>query len=180
MPAIVAERESTPTDEELLARGDSESFRLLYERHYAMIYHTAWRVTGNASDAEELAQETFLTAFQEAKTFERRARFTTWLTRIVLNKSINLTNQRRGRLSLLRRFFGRPSDSEPPAKRDGIQELLDRVAPQHRAVLTLRYVLGLSYEEVAQALDCPVGTAKSRLFKAHLAVRGLQGETDEL
>lgn len=175
MPAIVSEAAGTlPCDEDLVARvaaGDEDAFRTLYERHRERIYHVAYRVTGNAEDAEELMQETFLTLHQEAATFEGRAKLTTWLTRIVLNKSINHSKQRQGRMGLLRRWFGKPKTAAAAAAPDQAQVLLDRVAPSHRAVLTLRYVQGYSYQEIARILDCPLGTAKSKLFQAHLALR---------
>jgi RNA polymerase sigma-70 factor (ECF subfamily) len=136
-----------------------------------MIYHVAYRVTGNVEDAEELMQETFMTVFGEARSFEGRSQVTTWLTRIALNKSINLAKQRQGRRSLLQRWFGSTRQSSPPPEPDAAQGLLDRVAPNHRAILTLRYILGYSHEEIAKAMDCPVGTAKSRLFQAHLEIR---------
>lgn len=172
---IVAEITGTlPCDEDLVARvaaGDQEAFRTLYDRHRERIFHVAFRVTGNADDAEELMQETFLTLHQEAATFEGRAKLTTWLTRIVLNKSINQSKQRQGRMGLLRRWFGKPQHAGPAPQTDAAQVLLDRVAPHHRAVLTLRYVQGHSYQEIARILDCPLGTAKSKLFQAHLALR---------
>ncbi len=179
MLASVAEAETDSNDETLLARaaaGDRESFRLLHERHRRRVFQIAYRVTGNADDAEELTQETFLTIYREAQTFQGRARFTTWLTSIALNKSINLAKQRQGRFSLLRRFFGKPRESVAVPS-DAAQGILDRVAPAYRAILTLRYVMGYSYEEVAQTLGCPLGTAKSKLFQAHLAVRrALEGK----
>lgn len=183
MIAAVAEIETLPDDETLLLRvatGDRESFRTLYERHRARVFHVAYRVTGNADDAEELTQETFLTLYREARSFEGRARFTTWLTSIVLNKSINLAKQRQGRSTLLKRFFGRPREAERPRQPDAAQGLLDRVAERYRAVLTLRYVMGYSHEEIAETLDCPVGTAKSKLFQAHQAVRrAIEGEGED-
>jgi RNA polymerase sigma-70 factor (ECF subfamily) len=174
MLVTVAEIETAPSDEALLSRaaaGDRDAFRSLYERHRGMVYHVAFRVTGSAEDAEEIAQETFLTVFREAGSFQGRAKFSTWLTSIALHKSINLAKQRTGRFSLLRRFFGKPKEGERAPEPDEAQAILDRVAPQYRAILTLRYVLGYTYEEIAQTLDCPVGTAKSKLFHAHLAVR---------
>lgn len=172
MLATVAESEAPPSDDDLLARvasGDREAFRTLYERHRERVFHVAYRVTGNADDADELMQETFLTVYREAASFQGRARFTTWLTSIVLNKSINLSKQRGGRMTLLRRFFGKPKDVAPVP--DQAQEVLDRVDLRHRAILTLRYVMGFSHEEIAQVLECPIGTAKSKLFQAHGAVR---------
>src|SRR5215212_11399723 len=88
------------TDHELIERvrgGDDEGFRLLVERHSRAIYRSAYRITGNSADADDVVQETFMRAYRQLSNFESRAALTTWLHRIAVNCSLDLIDSRKRR-----------------------------------------------------------------------------------
>ncbi|MHC4606992.1 MAG: RNA polymerase sigma factor [Planctomycetota bacterium] len=174
----MAEPRAEPSDEALaerVARRDRDAFRTLYERHKNMVYNVVYRIVGNRDAAEDLVQDTFLAAYAQAGSFQRRARFSTWLTSIAINKSINASKQGKLRFSILKRVFGKPAPDEPPhppaADDDRVQKLLRTFPPRLRALVTLRYMQNFSYEQIAETLGCAVGTVKSRLFQAHEMMR---------
>ena len=178
MPVAVLDKQAEPTDETLFERvasGDREAFQTLYERYKGMIYNLAYRVVGNAGDAEDLLQETFLAAFRQAGSFQGRSRFSTWLASIAMNKSINLGKQKRLRLGIVKRIFGKPeteADAKPAAEEtDVVQKMIQEFPQKLKTMVTLRYILNFSYEEIAESLGCAVGTVKSRLFQAHELIR---------
>ena len=162
--------------------GDRESFRQLVDRHSGSVFNLAYRMTGNAADAEDLTQESFLQAFARLQDFRPGARFHPWIYTIALN----LCRSHLRRRSLSRWLWpGRPSEdaravqTEPPARSaDPEQELLAREADaclssavqalpaKYREVFLLRQGQGLSYEEIAAVLGLPLGTVEARLFRA--------------
>jgi RNA polymerase sigma-70 factor (ECF subfamily) len=153
--------------------------RLYQERIYATIYH----MTSNHEDANDLAQESFIKAFQALKTFKGGSSFYTWIYRIAVNKTINFLKQRKNRtqMSLNDLDFNAEHDpdlvaliSDKTPRRDvGLSELqeklneaLQKLSEHHRLVVTLHDVQGLSHEEIAKIMDCNIGTVRSRLFYA--------------
>jgi RNA polymerase sigma factor (sigma-70 family) len=176
-----------PPDEDALLqrarKGDLEAYdglvRLYQERIYATIYH----MTSNHEDANDLAQEAFIKAFQALKSFKGGSSFYTWVYRIAVNKTINFLKQRRNRsqMSLNDLDFNAEHDpdlvaliSEKTPRREvnllELQEKLNnamqRLSEPHRLVVTLHDVQGLSHEEIAKIMDCNIGTVRSRLFYA--------------
>lgn len=167
---------------------DAEAFDEIVRRYQDCVYRYIVRMTGPGPDAEDLAQETFVRAFGAIGSFEGRASLRTWLLRIATNKCID--HRRRSRkptttpthLSDLAAPDGTPLDI--PDTAPGPSDLLERdelggiigAAVDHlpdklRAVLILFDVEGLAYEEIAQVLQVPVGTVKSRLFHARESLR---------
>jgi RNA polymerase sigma-70 factor (ECF subfamily) len=158
-----------------LRRGEREALRETYERHGARVYRLCLRLLGSRPDAEDLTQEVFLKLFERAGTFDGRARFSTWIHRLTVNACLHRI-EREG----LRRAQPLPEDDESPAdpcggpgeplerreERVELEALLGRLAPEQRAVLVLREVEELSYQEIAEALAIPVGTVMSRLSRA--------------
>lgn len=138
----------------------------------------------NPEDAFELAQETFIRAFRNLEQFESRSSLSTWLYRIAANLSIDW-RRREGRHVILR---GEEAENElrrlPAASGDSfgdtargelnkrIRAALDELTPEHRAVILLREVEGLSYDEISEILHCPRGTVMSRLHYARTRLRG--------
>lgn len=174
-------------DEDLVAkskRGDMEAFRILIERHEKGIYNLAYRMLKNVQDAKDAAQEIFLKVFASLRGFRGESSFTTWLYRIATNECIN--RLRRPRFlsldELKREYEDERNPIEPPqlidtsplpeelAERREIQQLvhkaMDELPDHYRLVVTLRHLQGLSYNEMAAALDLPVGTVKTYLFRA--------------
>lgn len=141
-------------------RGAPDSFRELFDRYARRILGTAHRITGSGADADDVLQEVFLKVHRKLDTFGFRSSFSLWIHRIAVNESINWKSRR------LR------IPEPPPAVPEGdAMSLLARLTPPLRAVMSLRYVSGFSYEEISDLLDIPVGTVKSRIFEAHQKLR---------
>jgi RNA polymerase sigma-70 factor (ECF subfamily) len=140
-------------------------------------------VVHNQDDAVELAQETFIRAFENLTKFESRSSFSTWLYRIAANLAIDFW-RREGRHLVL---HGEDAESEiirvPSAQGDSFKEVsrsqlskrlkkaLEELTPEHRAVILLREVEGMSYDEISEVLQCPSGTVMSRLHYARTHLR---------
>ena len=171
---------------ELLERarnGDSEAFGALVERYQRRVVGVAQAVVHNQDDAVELAQETFVRAYENLAKFESRSSFSTWLYRIAANLSIDF-RRREGRHQILR---GEDAETEinrlPSPRGDSyqetvrtelskrIKEALKELTPEHRAVILLREVEGLSYDEISDVLQVPRGTVMSRLHYARGRMR---------
>jgi len=177
------------TDEtELLERakkGDSHAFSALVERYQRRVVGVALAVVHNQDDALELAQETFVRAYENLGKFESRSSFSTWLYRIAANLAIDF-RRREGRHVVLRgedaenEFSRLPSPSGDSFKALSRRELnqrlnnaLKELTPEHRAVILLREVEGLSYDEISEILQCPRGTVMSRLHYARNHLRAV-------
>ncbi|HLI81165.1 MAG TPA: sigma-70 family RNA polymerase sigma factor [Candidatus Binataceae bacterium] len=173
---------------ELIAKareGDRDSFTVLVERYERRVVGVALAVVHNQDDALELAQETFVRAFENLKNFESRSSFSTWLYRIAANLSIDFW-RREGRYNVLR---GEDAENElrrlPSAQGDSyraasqnelgerLKDALEQLTPEHRAVVLLREVEGLSYDEISDVLQCPRGTVMSRLHYARNRLRSI-------
>jgi RNA polymerase sigma-70 factor, ECF subfamily len=173
---------------ELLQRakgGDREAFGVLVERYQRRVVGVAMAIAHNQDDAIELAQETFVRAFENLPKFESRSSFSTWLYRIAANLAIDF-RRREGRHIVLRgeeaegemrKLPSHQGDSFGAVRRSELSEkirgALDQLTPEHRAVILLREVEGLSYDEISEALDVPRGTVMSRLHYARSRLRGM-------
>lgn len=171
---------------ELLERarnGDSQAFGALVERYQRRVVGVAQAVVHNQDDAVELAQETFVRAYENLGKFESRSSFSTWLYRIAANLAIDF-RRREGRHQVLR---GEDAETEinriPSPRGDSYQETartelsqringaLKELTSEHRAVILLREVEGLSYDEISDVLHVPRGTVMSRLHYARSRMR---------
>lgn len=164
-------------------RGDRSAFQTLFERYHRRAYTLALGVVRNGDDALDVVQDAFIKAHKHLDRFEGNASFYTWLYRIVMNLSIDhLRKHRRQRPveldeaaaqealddSLLPKILGGNPGRALLDKqiRARIDEALDKLSDNHRAVLVMRELDGLTYEEMAQAMACSKGTIMSRLFHA--------------
>jgi RNA polymerase sigma factor RpoE len=164
-------------------RGDMSAYDDLIRRYQERIYATVYHMTSNHEDANDLAQESFIKAYQALKSFKGGSSFYTWIYRIAVNKTINFLKQRKNRahMSLNDLDFNAEHDpdlvalvSDKTPRRDiGLSELqeklnaaLQKLSEHHRLVVTLHDVQGLSHEEIAKIMDCNIGTVRSRLFYA--------------
>jgi RNA polymerase sigma-70 factor (ECF subfamily) len=157
-------------------RGDRRAQRQLYERYAERIYRLTLRLSGNAHDAFDLSQETFVRAFQGLALFDGRSGVGTWLYRIATNEALQLFRRRATERRHLREYAAQGADTTDPesdSARREVQEALDRLAHPHRVVLLLKYQEGLSYEEIAAILECPAGTVASRLNRARTELRAM-------
>ena len=178
---------SRPGDEaELIERakkGDTEAFGTLVERYQRRVIGVAMAVVHNQEDALELAQETFVRAFENVSKFESRSSFSTWLYRIAANTAIDF-RRREGRHPTTRgeeaeteiqRLPSGLGDSFKEAQRNELRQrlndALEELTPEHRAAILLREVEGLSYDEISEVMQCPRGTVMSRLHYARNRLR---------
>jgi len=163
---------------------DQEAFEMLVEQHMSAIYRLAAAIVGDAS-APDIAQETFVTAWQELPRLRRPDSFAAWLRRICVNRSRNwLRSQRRRPVSApfepAEASAASPGDFRAPIEARALLEpAFDRLNPDQRAVLALHYSLGYWIAEAADALGVPEGTAKSRLNAALNVLRSAIGAVNE-
>lgn len=145
-------------------RGDAAAFETLYRRHRDWAAGLAKRICGNREDALDVLQETFAYVAQRAATLELRASFRTFLYPVVKHRSID---RKRARRSL-------PTGPEPEAPRSvegAIDAYLGQLSEDHAEVVQMRFAEGLNLEEIAAALEIPLGTVKSRLHHALAVLR---------
>lgn len=160
------------------ARGDAEAFRQLVEAYQTPAYRLAARMCGPDS-AEDVTQEAFLAAWRALPEFRGDCRFSTWLYRLVSNAAIDCLRREKkhrdtGDVDDLELPDGGPSPQEQAERsdtRDAVRRALDRLSPEHRQVLLLRFMQELDYGEIARALNVSEGTVKSRINRAKSKLR---------
>lgn len=166
-------------DGELVERargGDMRAFESLVDRHQAVVFRVAARVVGPA-DAEDVSQDALLRAFHRLDHYRGEGRFRSWLLQIVHNTALNAAARRMpepvGGGEELEPALVSADRTREPASRLEHRERAERLGlklrglrPEHRAVLVLRDLEGLSYEEIAQITDAPLGSVKGRLHRA--------------
>jgi len=166
-----------------LARaGDLEALEELFNRYRNQVFSLAYRMTGNPCDAEDLCQEIFLQVMRKVGSFEGRSSFSTWLYRVSMNRSRDYLRRKKRSPELLSQD-GDPTESyEPQSNGSGglenmaisseaqrlVQGALMELPLSLRAPLVLHELEGLQYHEVASLLRLPVGTVKSRIFRARI------------
>jgi RNA polymerase sigma-70 factor (ECF subfamily) len=171
-----------PSDADLVARyrdGDREAFATLVARHERRVYNLAYRMLGRPEDARDAAQEAFISCFRHLDRFRGDSAFGTWLHRITVNACYDALRRRPPEPAPLQGEEPAPAGdhADRAAATVDVQRALSRVPLEFRAVLVMHDVQGVPYEEVAQALDVPLGTVKSRLHRGRLALaRLLAGE----
>ena len=182
---------STSSDTELVARlqaGDQAAYAQLVEEHASQVYRLALRMMGNEADAEDVLQETFLSAFKSIDRFQARSSLSTWLYRIASNAalmrlrrkepeqvSVDEPVEREDGDQVPRQFFDFCCLPEEDLLRDEAREEMARAVeelpPSLRSVFILRDIEGLSTEDTASALDLSISAVKSRLMRARLKLR---------
>jgi len=171
-------------------RGDKEAFRELVERHQRKILSVALGMIRDREEALELTQETFVKAYENLARFKGEASFYTWLYRIVVNLAIDARRRNRRRpVVALNNSLGAPGEEESklPSPRlsdpyhqvaarevgERLAVAIDELTPDHKAVILLREIEGLSYDEISRVMQCSKGTVMSRL---HYARKKLQAK----
>ncbi len=153
--------------------------REVYDRHADRVYRVALRLTRDEQDAFDVAQETFVRAFERMSSFDERARLGTWLYRIATNEALQLFRRRdteRRHLRVVSEQQEHATRPEAEAARQEVDDALEQLSAEHRAILILRYQEGLNYDELAEVLEIAPGTVASRLNRAREALRKLLGE----
>ena len=159
-------------------RGELSAFEQLVDRHRPVVVRVAARIVGSA-DAEDVSQDAFLRAFHRVDRFRGDAPFRTWLLRIAHNAALDHLRRRRAEpVDPETLDTSEESPSRPPAEQLEMRERTERLerklhglSPQHRVVLVLRDAEGLSYEEIADITDSPLGSVKGRLHRARRKLR---------
>ncbi len=176
------------TDDQLILecqRGSKDSFEELVQRYQQRVYALAYRYMGNEDDAYDMSQDAFIKAYRALDKFKGNSSFGTWIYRITTNVCLDELRRRKRRIAPLSidepliNSSGDEVDKEladPGAGVDilyeqkelgqQIQMHLDRLKPDHRIAIVLRDVMDLSYEEIAEVLNCSLGTVKSRINRA--------------
>lgn len=167
--------------------GDTDAYGTLVECYQDRLYHALWGILGSPEDARDVAQEALVQAYLKLNSFRAESRFYTWLYRIAMN--LALSYQRRKRPTMSMDQVREQTGSEPVDRQVGPEGMalrqeqieqvwaaLDRLPCQAREILVLRELEGCSYETIGEILELPVGTVRSRLFRARLQLREqLQG-----
>ena len=180
-------------DQTLISRsrqGDMDAFGRLIEKYQDRLFNAVFRIAANRDDAMELTQEAFVRALKGLQKFKAQATFYTWLFRIGVNLAIN---HRRRHREILSSSFGGDSrlgqqadplaamvETDAPSPLDEVQlqeehqrvlDVLKTLQPNARALVVLRDIEGLNYNQISEILDLPTGTVKSRLSRARKAIR---------
>lgn len=174
MPTAVLEE----TAEELIEGcrlGQPEAFRALFEMYKDRVYSVALRYSGDATLAQDIAQETFVKLFSTIGSFRGDSRFESWLYRLVVNSCFDHKRKARRLMPLfdgLRSMLRAPSASalDEMVRNERSVQLQSAIAglpPEQRMVIVLRYTQGLSYDEIAEIMGCSAGTVGSRLNRLH-------------
>jgi len=165
--------------------GERDAFSLLIRHNIQRVYRAAYAVVRNRDDAEDIAQETFVRAYQSISRFDESRPLFPWLYRIARNLCLNRIERVRKREAELPEFdylsdaAAGPEESVVAAEeRERIRDAVSRLPDQHRQIIELSHFQECSYREIADILDVPMGTVMSRLHNARRKLRGLL-ETDE-
>jgi len=189
-------KEQQITDEDLefvcaCKEGDVDAFEVLVRKHQKRMFNLAYRMVGNYEEACDIVQDAFISAYKNIKRLKGKAKFSTWLYTIVINRAKNRLNQLRAQLHRETvsiddpvvthdgKIRGEPASTEPSAlerleRRDiqqKVQECINSLDVEFREVLILRDIQGFSYEEISNLLTIADGTVKSRLSRARDAVK---------
>jgi RNA polymerase sigma-70 factor (ECF subfamily) len=173
--------------------GNPDAFGGLVRRYQDRLYNTVYRLVDNGDDALDVVQEAFLNAYQSLDSFQGGSAFFTWLYRIAVNTAISLKRKRRVTMRIDGGRDGEatidpldPSDLSRPGhaleqaeQERRVHQALARLSAKHRAVLVLKDMEGQNYEMMAEVLQVPIGTIRSRLHRARLELRRLLEEDDE-
>ena len=169
-------------------KGDNSAFEALMEKHMGIIYNIALRMAANQDDAEDMTQEIMIKIFRSLGSFKGNSKFSTWIYRVAVNTCLDELKKKKNKkhLSLDAEISGDDGenqieikdDSPSPEKIAEQNELRDMVAAavkllsdEHRAVIVLRDIRGMSYSEIAGILGCSDGTVKSRISRARAQLK---------
>lgn len=163
--------------------GDRAAFGMLVHRYQGRLFNTLVHIVGSREDAEDIAQEAFVQAFVKLDSFRGHSAFYTWLYRIAFNVASSRRRRRkRTEVSIeehhARTGFEPAETGEDPQTRlqreeqvEQVRQTINRLTEEHRIMIVLRDIEGCRYEVIAEILDLPVGTVRSRLHRARLQLR---------
>ena len=171
---------------ERVRRGDKRAFDLLILKYQHKVISIVWRYLGDRNDVQDVSQETFIKAYRAIPNFRGESAFYTWLYRIAINTAKNhlVSKSRRppnidididdgefqDNSAVLRDNESPQASLATKQMEEVIFRAIENLPPELRVAVTLREFEGLSYEEIARMMDCPVGTVRSRIFRAREAI----------
>jgi len=157
-------------------KGDAAAFEDLVREHQTKLYHTCLRMMGNPDDARDMSQEILVKIWRNLPSFKGDSSLSTWLYRIAINTCLDelrrRSKNRQSSIEALSESGWEPTDPEAEQildralNRQLLRSAIKQLPDDFRAVIVLRDVSGFAYEEIAQVLDCPIGTVRSRLNRA--------------
>lgn len=182
-------------DQRLIAeclQGNTAAFGVLVRRYQERLYHSVYRLVENAEDAQDVVQDAFLNAYQSLEGFKGDSLFFTWLYRIAMNTAISFKRKHRvmarmetggngepGREPFDPSEASRPEHALEQAELGArVRQALTRLSPEHRTVLVMKDMEGQKYETMAEVLQVPIGTIRSRLHRARLELRSLLEQSE--
>ena len=156
-------------------KGDRQALGSLVRRYERPVYNAAYRMLGSPDEAADVAQTTFLKAFENLHRYNPKYKFFSWIYRIAVNESINQLNRRK-RLDVLgdnevASGPGPDANVDADTMSEELQSALMQLSEDHRAVIVLRHFTESSYREIGEVLQIPEKTVKSRLFSARKAMK---------
>ena len=175
-------------------QGDLAAYDGLVTRYRERIYATVYHMTSNHEDANDLAQEAFIKAYQAIKSFKGGSSFYTWVYRIAVNKTLNFLKQRKNRTAMSLNDLDFNAENDPdmvalvsdktPRREAGLSELqiklneaMQKLSEPHRMVVTMFDIQGMSHGDIAKVLKTSEGTIRSRLHYAHLQLQSALQDT---
>jgi RNA polymerase sigma-70 factor (ECF subfamily) len=178
---------SAPTDEALLAaiaHSDVAAFEQLHRKYFPKLMHFARRITSSFEIAEEVANDVLMTVWRSADRFEGRSKPSTWIFGIayrVAMKQRGRNERHAGNIELDEGLVADGVDTEQKViHRRDLARAMAQLKPEQRAVVELTYFNGYLYTEIAEILDCPVGTVKTRMMTARRHLRNILNEGEEV
>jgi len=167
---------------EMVLAGDTRAFEKLVEKYKKRIYYLAYRMTRDHDSADELAQESFVKAYQAMSGFKRGYSFYTWIYRICVNLTINFLKRESQTVSMdfhdsANDLFHGKDESDQLERMIAseqaaiIKKALNTLPPDQKAVFVLKTYDDMSYERIAEVMNCSIGTVMSRLFRARYKIR---------
>lgn len=173
MSAVIDQTRNSTFDDDLMLverflGGDRDAFEMLYSKYYEKVFAIARGVLMDADEASDAVQEIFTLVYRHLGRFDRRSRFSTWLFRVAVNRSIQEARRNKHKLRNveLTETIAAEAPEETESLDPRVQAAMGKIAPADRALLVLFYWEELNLQEIADSLGCNVNAAKTRLYRA--------------
>ena len=169
-------------------RGDADAFEQLVAAYRDQVFRLALRMCGNEADADEVAQEAFLSAWKALPNFRGDSRFSTWLYQLTSHAAIDLMRREKRQIAAEDITGVSAPDPDPSPQqqaersetRQAVRDAMGQLSPEYRQIVVLRFLQELSYEEIGAVLKLPPGTVKSRLNRAKSQLKGILSKSGNL